>query len=119
MRFYIILFLLIINYFHNSLSYPIIIFIIYVYEFYRQLDKKIAFVEFIMVLYSLNFLLSPAIVYFNNDSDLVFYKMKIGKVVYFQLVIPAILLLDLGLNLKKIDIFKPDISVLKLSLIHI
>ncbi len=89
-------------------SAAITIWLWYVIRLFEQSNKRIAFKEFILVLYGLNYLFSPALSYLLNKSS--FYRMKLPEDEYFMLAIPCILLLQVGMNTVKTNVFKFDFS---------
>jgi len=68
-------------------------------------NNIIAFKEFLIFLYSFNYLLAPAITFY-LPPDLIIYKIKLSSNEYFSLMIPAILLFYFGLNSIKTSLFK-------------
>lgn len=64
--------------------------------FVTKLKEYFALKEFFVMLYVINYLFAPAIIYLTN-SDLVFYNMKIPSEIYFPISILGITGLILGL----------------------
>jgi hypothetical protein len=83
------------------------IWIAYLINFVVNINKSIAFREYILMMYGLNYLLSPALTY-EITQKFAIYKMKLAPEVYFSLAIPGMLCLHLGLYAIKTKIFKPD-----------
>jgi hypothetical protein len=99
-------------------SAAIVLFIFYLLFFIANLSDEIPFRQFILVLYSLNYLLSPAILMnLPNKDDLTFEKIGLSPERFFGITIPAILALHLGLYTFKIKIFKPNFNFVKLELL--
>jgi hypothetical protein len=72
-------------------------------------NENVVLKEWCLLLYSLNYLLSPAISY-QLESQNASYAMKITPDVYFSLALPGFLLFALGMLLVPKEIFKPDFS---------
>ncbi len=94
----------------------VLLFTGYAGNFFKQLTQKVAFREFILFLYSLNYLFSPALMY-NGLEQYQYYDMLLDEETYFKLVIPAILLLHTGMFLFKTAIFSPNLNKIKLHAI--
>jgi hypothetical protein len=71
-----------------------------------------AFREWALFLYSINYLLSPAITY-QLDQNLLTYPMKIAASDYFEVAIPGFLCFYLGMYLLKTRIFSPNLAKIK------
>ncbi len=83
-----------------------------------QSTKTFAFREFTLLLYALNYLVSPLITY-NLDQDLVSYPMKIPQDEYFVLAIPGFLLFTFGVYSIKTSCFNIDMkNVKELSVVN-
>lgn len=93
----------------------IVIFTNYLVQLFIKSNERIAFRELALLLFSLNYLLSPALMYSGLD-EFQSYKMVIPETEYFSLALPAILLFHLGMFIFPGDLFKQDIEVLKESL---
>jgi hypothetical protein len=85
--------------------------IIYAANIIIASKDHIAFREYTLGIYALNYLLSPAILYDYNDADFMFYKMKCSEEVYFTNAILGILALHFGLFLIKVKVFNLDFSL--------
>ena len=72
-------------------------------------NESFMFREWILLLYAVNYLLSPAITY-QLASDRVTYSMRIPSAYYFSLAFPGFLLFALGLFLIPTKIFSPNVS---------
>lgn len=79
-----------------------------------KLTTTLAFREFLLVLYGINYLLSPAITY-QFGFDVGSYRMKIGNAEYFGMMIPAFAMLHLGLYLIRTRIFDTDFRLVKIN----
>lgn len=91
----------------------IALWVVFVYDFVTRSNHLLAFREFLLTLYGINYLVSPAIVY-RMPPHLVGYKMKIPQNEYFELAIPAMICLWLGLFAIKTNIFKLRYEVVHL-----
>lgn len=76
-------------------------------DFLRATNDTLAFREFVLLLYAVNFLLSPAIIYMLQD-DTYTYSQKIPPSEFFSLTIPAIIILRVTLFLGFSKIFKVE-----------
>ncbi len=72
-------------------------------------NDTFVFREWALFLYSLNYLLSPAISY-HLESEKVVYAMKITSSHYFSMAIPGFLLLAVGMYIIPSKIFKTDLQ---------
>ena len=86
----------------------------YVLQLIFNSQHIIAFREFVLVLYGMNYLLSPALSYNDVEQATGLYSMKIPQEDYFVMAIPAMLCLQAGLFMIKTSIFKPNFSLPKL-----
>jgi hypothetical protein len=89
------------------------LFTYYALQLYVNLTTRLAFREFILVLYGINYLLSPAVTY-EVGVDLLQYQMKIDGEQYFSVILPAFLCLQAGLYLIPTRIFETDFSMVKI-----
>jgi hypothetical protein len=77
-------------------------------------NKYFIFKEWVILLYSLNYLISPLLAYqYGSESQI--FKMKIAYDDYFSIAIPAILCFYLGLNLIKTKVFFVNVEEMKKS----
>jgi hypothetical protein len=67
------------------------------------------FREWALLLYAVNYLLSPAITY-QLESEKIAYSMKINADFYFSLAFPGFVLLCIGMFIIPVGIFKPNIN---------
>jgi hypothetical protein len=89
----------------------------YLYNLVSNSNNYIAFREFTLVMYSLNYLFSPAILYNYNDADFLYYKMNCSIELYFVNAFIGVLSLHIGMFFFKTDIFKTDFKLLKVQAI--
>jgi len=83
-------------------------------NFFAKVNHSIAIREFLLMMYSINYLLSPAIIYC-YPSELLTYGMKILPEDYFPMALLGMICLVLGmytLKIPKPSIFKLDIGLL-------
>ena len=76
----------------------------YVANLIVNLNRSIAFREYILVIYGLNYIFSPALTY-ELTQQVSFYKMRLSPEEYFPLAIPALFCLHAGLYVIKTKIF--------------
>lgn len=81
----------------------------YLINFVSNINDSIAFRPYIIMMYGLNYLFSPAITY-EVTQQLALFKMKLTPEAYFSVAIPGMLCLHLGLYSIKTKIFKPNFS---------
>ncbi len=74
-----------------------------------QSNKSFMFREWVLFLYSVNYLLAPAITYF-LESDKIRYGMKISQDYYFTLAFPGMIFFTIGMYLIPSRIFKPSLG---------
>lgn len=89
----------------------VVIWLWYVCELFENSNSRIAFKEFVLVLYGLNYLFSPALSYMVDQTG--FYRMKVPENEYFLLAIPCILLLHAGMNTVSTKVFSFDFSTVR------
>ncbi|RYG31455.1 MAG: hypothetical protein EOO01_35400, partial [Chitinophagaceae bacterium] len=85
-------------------SLAIALWIWFLQELFENSNDSIAFKEFILSLYGMNYLFSPAMSYLTDANSA--YRMKIPEEDYFILAIPAMLFLRMGLNCIRTPIFQ-------------
>lgn len=76
----------------------------YVVHFFLQLNVTVAFREYILMMYGLNYLFSPALTY-EVTQNIAIYKMRLTPETYFSIAIPAMVCLHAGLFLLRSKIF--------------
>ncbi len=91
----------------------VLLFVRNLYQLIINSNNVIAFREFVLVLFSLNYLLSPVLMYNGLDIYQTIYAMSIPKEEYFSLAIPAIILFQLAMYIMPVKIFSLDFRVLK------
>jgi hypothetical protein len=89
--------------------------IYFIYNLILNLGNYIAFREFIMVLFSVNFLLSPALIY-NGLEQYQYYPMYLKSPEYFLCAIPSILLMNYGMHSIKTKLFEMEFSLVTTSI---
>jgi len=95
-------------------SVSILIFVYYLLEFIRKTNECIALREFIMLLFTLNYLFSPALMYLGLEKYQ-YYGMKIDQQAYFTLALPSVFLLHKGLYIYRTGIFYPNLRMYKMN----
>jgi hypothetical protein len=93
-------------------SLAIGIWIAYVINFVSGINQRIAFREYIIMMYGLNYLFGPAITY-EVTQNFSLFKMKLTPELYFSMAIPGMFCLHLGLYAIKTNIFNPDFNISK------
>jgi hypothetical protein len=83
--------------------------------FFISLNNKVSFKELFLMLYVINYLLSPAIIYLIPE-EYVYYKMRISPDKYFYISSIGLLGILIGVNLIKNPLlFKPNIKLIQLE----
>jgi hypothetical protein len=90
------------------------IFTLLLFRIIFESNQQFVFREWALMLYCINYLLSPAITY-HQPSGLVRYGMKIPLDEYFNLALPGFLLFALGIYSLRTKIFKVDFSYIEKS----
>jgi hypothetical protein len=88
-------------YFATSYTIAIVLFL----EILNASNQRFVFREWALLLYSVNYLVAPAITY-NLPEDQVQYGMKIGSDAYYTLAIPGFILLAIGMYVVPTAVFK-------------
>ncbi len=91
--------------------------IFFVINFFNGLKNRVAFREFFLMMYAINFLLSPAILY-SVPEQLLVYPMKLTADIYFPYAIAAIISMYIGLYTLQTPpppIFRPNINLLRIE----
>jgi len=96
---------LFLNDFYLASSFTICVVLITVIIF--DSNKSFVFREWALLLYSLNYLVAPAITY-SLAEEQVIYGMKIPSEAYFNLALPGFLFLMLGMYIIPTKIFRAD-----------
>lgn len=87
------------------------IWVSYVTNFFLAINSRIAFKEYILVMYGLNYLFSAAIQYHMPGQQYYIYRMRLSEADYFSLAIPAMLAFQVGLSMVKTKIFTPNFNL--------
>lgn len=87
----------------------------FIIDLFLSSNNHIALRELLLVLFAINYLLSPALTYNGNETDYVF-KMKVPEDQYFEIAIPAMVVLWVTLNAVSNKIFKPNIAQFKVEI---
>jgi len=94
-------------------STGIFIFIIILINFFQKTNSHIAFKEWTLLLYALNYLLSPAIS-LHLEQDKITYLMKLNAEQYYTLMIPGFFCFYWGINSIKTNLFITDFNIVKI-----
>lgn len=94
----------------------ITIWVAYLVHFLSQLNDRIAFREYILMMYGLNYLFSPALTY-EVTQNIAVYKMRLDPEAYFSIAIPAMFCLHVGLYMLKTKIFTYNFYTDKLQVL--
>ncbi len=89
--------------------------IMYILNLFFASSNTIAFREFTLVMYAVNYLLSPSILYNYNDAEFMPYRMELQPDEYFSVAIPGIFAFHFGLFLIPTKIFSTRFSFVKLQ----
>jgi len=117
LKYYILLFFLLFiisNDFYFSFSFSLLISIFI--RFINSSNNILAFREFVLILYSLNYLVSPSISFLLGEK-VTAYNLKLSPEVYFNLAIPGFIFFYLGLFSIKTNLFSPDLTSINISTI--
>jgi hypothetical protein len=87
-----------------------------IYRIFSESNRQFVFREWALLLYSLNYLIAPAITYIQPE-ELITYGMKIPRDQYFNLALPGFIFFAIGMliiptNIFRIDYTKVDQSAL-------
>jgi hypothetical protein len=94
-------------------SLAVSLFFFYLYNLFFVSSKLIAFREWTLVLYALNYLLAPALI-LHIDQDKVNYKIKLDAEQYYTLILPGFLMFNLGIIFFKTRLFYTDFDLVKI-----
>ena len=108
------LFFLITFEFYFSLSFSL--FFTLLIRFIKVSNHIFVFREFSLLLYALNYLVSPSISFLLGER-LAFYNLKISTEDYFNLAIPGFILFYAGLFSIKTNVFSPNFNAINFSTI--
>ncbi len=107
-----ILLFIISNDFYLSFSFSLFISILI--RFITISNYNFAFREFVLLLYSLNYLVSPSISYLLGEK-ITIYNLKLSSEAYFNLAIPGFVFFYAGIFSLKTDLFNPNFSSINVS----
>jgi hypothetical protein len=113
------LFLFIITFFVTSelyFSFSISLFLSILIRFINISNNSFVFREFVLLLYALNYLVSPSITFLLGEK-ITIYILKLSPEAYFNLAIPGFLLFYAGLFSIKTNLFIPNFSSINISTI--
>jgi hypothetical protein len=94
-------------------SLGIIISLFLFIQLFENSNGQIAFKDWVLALYAVNYLLAPAIS-LHLDQEKVAYKIKLSAEQYYTLMIPGFFCFYWGMNLFKTKLFKTDFDVVKI-----
>jgi hypothetical protein len=77
-------------------------------------NNEFVFKEVVLLLYTLNYLLSPSISLLLGEK-ITAYNLKLTEYDYFTLAIPGFIFLYLGINCIKTNLFRPNFNKVKIS----
>jgi len=109
----VILFLLFLLSWDIYSSSGIFIFILVLINFFKKTNSHIAFKEWTLLLYALNYLLSPAIS-LHLEQDKITYLMKLNAEQYYTLMIPGFFCFYWGMNSIKTNLFITNFNIIKI-----
>lgn len=89
----------------------------YLIHLFLVSSSVIAFREFTLVMYAINYLLAPSILYNYNEAEFMPYRMELEPNDYFSVAIPGILALHAGIYILPTKIFKTRFEFVKLQAI--
>jgi hypothetical protein len=113
------LFLFLITFFVTSdfyFSFSLSLFLSILIRFLILSNNNFVFREFVLLLYALNYLLSPSISFLLVEKVTI-YNLKLSQEAYFNLALPGFLLFYAGLFSIKTSLFSPNFSAINISTI--
>jgi hypothetical protein len=113
------IFLFLVTFFVTSelyFSFSLSLFLAILIRFISISNDNFVFREFVLLLYALNYLLSPSISFLLGEK-VIFYNLKLSPEAYFNLAIPGFLLFYVGLFSIKTNLFNPNFSSINISTI--
>jgi hypothetical protein len=113
------LFLFLITFFVTSelyFSFSLSLFLAILIRFITISNNIFVFREFVLLLYALNYLLSPSISFLLGEKVTI-YNLKLSPEAYFNLAIPGFVLFYAGIFSLKTDLFSPNFSSINISTI--
>lgn len=84
-------------------------------NFFFKLNTTIAFREFLVLIYTLNYLLSPLLVYSFGNIEEFSYGMKISQDEYLHIAFPCMVAFYLSIFLFKTNLFNVDLLKIRVS----
>ena len=114
--FFVLLFVLFMVTSKIYLSFSVSLFICILIRFITISNNCFAFREFVLMLYVLNYLVSPSISFLLGER-ITGYNLKLSPEVYFNLAIPGIILFYAGIFSIKTSLFSPNFSAINISTI--
>ena len=110
------LILLILGLFFFSPTVAAYTFIVFAFlNFFFKLNTTIAFREFLVLIYTINYLLSPLLTYnFSNNAEMT-YGMKIGEEEYLNVALPSIIAFYVSIFLFKTNLFNIELYKIRIS----
>lgn len=94
-------------------SIGIIISLFLFIRLFENSNDQIAFKDWVLALYAVNYLLAPAIS-FHLEQDKVAYQIKLSAEQYYTLMIPGFFCFYWGMNIFKTKLFQTDFDVVKI-----
>ncbi len=94
-------------------SLGIIISLFLFIRLFENSNHQLAFKEWVMALYAINYLFAPAIS-FHLEQDKVAYQIKLTAQEYYTLMIPGFFFFYWGMNIVKTKLFQTDFDVVKI-----
>jgi hypothetical protein len=113
------IFLFLVTFFVTSelyFSFSLSLFLAILIRFINIANDNFVFREFVLLLYALNYLLSPSISFLLGEKVII-YNLKLSPEAYFNLAIPGFLLFYVGLFSIKTNLFNPNFSSINISTI--
>ncbi len=92
---------------YSALSVGILFLLLY--RIFFESNRQFVFREWALLLYSLNYLIAPAITYIQPE-ELILYRMKVPLDQYFNLALPGFLFFALGMIIIPTTVFRIDYS---------
>ena len=97
-------------------SFSLSLFLAILIRFITISNNSLVFREFVLLLYALNYLVSPSISFLLGEK-ITIYNLKLSPEAYFNLAIPGFLLFYLGIFSLKTNIFRQNFSSINISTI--
>ncbi len=113
---FLLFFLLIIVSQDLYISFSLALFIVILIRFFTISNNGLVFREFVLLLYVINYLLSPSISFLLGEK-ITAYNLKLSPQAYFNLAIPGIVFFYLGLFSINTNLFSPNFSAVNIAAI--